>query len=90
MHKFPLVLSAELTKALVDHFNSTLKRISDQLKDMSYRKRVLKQVNIKQIYSKLSFTNLSDKINRIEESLLKALRIFSLSLSDQLKDRFYP
>ena len=90
MHKFPLVWSAELTKALVDHFNSTLKRSSDQLKDMSYRKRVLKQVNIKQIYSKLSFTNLSDKIKRIKESLLKALRIFSLSLSDQLKDRFYP
>lgn len=90
MHKFPLVLSAELTKALVDHFNSTLKRISDQLKDMSYRKRVLKQVNIKQIYSRLSFTNLSDKIKRIKESLLKALRIFSLSLSGQLKDRFYP
>ena len=90
MHKFPLVLSAELTKAFVDHFNSTLKRISDQLKDMSYRKRVLKQVNIKQIYSKLSSTNLSDKIKRIKESLLKALRIFSLSLSDQLKDRFYP
>ena len=37
MHKFPLVLSAELTEALVDHFNSIVKRISDQLKDMSYR-----------------------------------------------------